>query len=77
MRDDENILPFDFSSLSKLNDEEFFASLGFEIHIYNYNLKRIGDAPFDYFFQTDSGYYVFYSYNGHWTAFSPTLEKIH
>lgn len=76
MRDDVSILPFDFTSLAKLNDEEFFASLGSEIQIFNSELERIGDAPFDFFFQTDYGNYIFYSDTGQWSAFTADLEKI-
>jgi len=60
----DTILPSEYSWLSKINDQEFMTRIDSELHLYDSNLKRIGNRPFDAFLETDQGNLVFFDDRG-------------
>lgn len=57
---DEMLLPMNYGWLSKINDQEFLTRINSEKHLYNSSFDRIGNRPFDSFFQTTAGNFVFF-----------------
>lgn len=58
-RGEEVLLPLNYNWLSKVNDREFLTKIDSEKRLYNSGLDRIGNQPFDSFFQTNAGNFVF------------------
>ena len=59
----DTILPFNYSWLSKVNEEEFMTRIDSEMHLYDVKLKRIVNRPFDRYIETGSGKLVLFYNN--------------
>lgn len=57
---DSVVLPYQYPTLLKINENEFWTKITTEKRLYTTRLERIGNQSFDWYLETESGNFVFF-----------------